>query len=56
MKQNPLPPSQDARQEMRELSHRTVGSRQPMKPIERSRHHRQPKTGGTGGHGKKREE
>jgi hypothetical protein len=42
------------RQIIRELEHRIVGSRQPQKPVERSNHPRQPKTGGTGGHGKKR--
>lgn len=55
MKTNPQPAPQDARREMRGLSHRTVGSRQQLKPLEHSGQHRQPKTGGTGGHGKKRE-
>ena len=49
-------PAVDERNEIRALTHRTEGSRQSLKPVERSRQHRQPKTGGTGGHAKKRGE
>lgn len=43
-----------SRKEIRETSRRVVGSRQSAKAVERSGQRRQPKTGGTGGHGKKR--
>ena len=46
----------DERTEIRELTHRAEGSRQSLKPVERSRQRRQPKTGGSGGHAKKRGE
>lgn len=39
-------------QEIRAVEHRTVGSRQSKKPAERSNQRRQPKTGGSGGHGR----
>jgi hypothetical protein len=54
MKQNKPSSSaeHDERAEIRELTHRVVGSRQSQKAPERSRQRRQPKTGGTGGHGK----
>jgi hypothetical protein len=43
-----------SRKEIRATSHRVVGSRQSAKPVERGGQRRQPKTGGTGGHAKKR--
>ena len=42
----------DERTEIRETTHRVMGSRQSQKSVERSGQRRQPKTGGTGGHGK----
>ena len=42
------------RKEIRATDHRTMGSRQSKKPVERSNQRRQPKTGGTGGHGKQK--
>lgn len=42
------------RKEIRETTRRVVGSRQSAKPVERTGQRRQPKTGGTGGHGKER--
>lgn len=42
-----------SRKEIRETTRRVMGSRQSAKAVERSGQHRQPKTGGTGGHGKK---
>lgn len=42
------------RKEIRAVGHRVTGSRQSNKPVERSGQRRQPKTGGTGGHGKKK--
>ncbi len=47
-----VPP--DERQHIRESVHRVNASRQSLKPVERSNQHRQPKTGGTGGHGKRK--
>ena len=54
MKKN-IPPvgGHDERAEIREITKRVTGSRQSPKPVERSNQRRQPKTGGTGGHGKK---
>lgn len=46
-------PPHDERQSIRESVHRANASRQSLKPVERSNQHRQPKTGGTGGHGKR---
>ncbi len=43
----------DERTEIRETTHRVMGSRQSQKSVERSGQRRQPKTGGTGGHPKK---
>ena len=43
-----------SRTEIRETTRRVMGSRQSAKAVERSGQRRQPKTGGTGGHGKKR--
>lgn len=40
-----------SRQDIRTSTHRTMGSRQSKKPVERSNQRRQPKTGGAGGHG-----
>lgn len=42
-----------SRKEIRATAHRVVGSRQSAKAVERSGQRRQPKTGGTGGRGKK---
>ncbi len=50
------PAEGDERAEIREITHRVVGSRQSQKPVERSGQRRQPKTGGSGGHAKKRPE
>lgn len=48
---DPSPSGRDERAEIRETTHRVVGSRQSKKPVERSGQRRQPKTGGSGGHG-----
>jgi len=53
-KSTPSKTTRATRQEIRSVEHRVMGSRQSNKPVERSNQRRQPKTGGTGGHGKKK--